>query len=170
MTKAELKGFMEKIKANYQEFSIEDYVVAEWYKKLKDFDLEDVEKKLEKHLNGEYRKTVPRLNFIASGLKTPEQKLNAQTIRIRCHLCNEVFEMKDFERHLKRHNSIAYIKSREHYLNQKNNVDELMNLTEYYFQIFYKKFLEDLYCVINNGLEKERIEKLIFDKEGWREL
>ena len=35
MTKDELRGFMKKIKANYQEFSIEEYVVNEWYNRLK---------------------------------------------------------------------------------------------------------------------------------------
>lgn len=167
MNKAELKGFMEKIKANYQEFSIESYVVNEWYSKLKDFDIEDVEKKLEQHLNGEYRKSIPRLNFIASGLKTPAQKEASKTIRIKCQYCGDIIDLKQIDNHIARHNSIAYIKSRERYLDQENDVDELMNLTEVYFQKVYKNFLESLYCVIEEGDEKERIEKLIFDKEGW---
>ena len=167
MNKTELKGFMEKIKANYQEFSIEGYVVNEWYKKLKKFDVDDVEKKLEQHLNGEYRRMIPRLNFIVSGLKTPEQKIASQNIIIRCHVCGKKIDLKNFDRHLSRHNSVAYIKSREHYLNQKSDVDELMNMTEVYFQKFYKLFLENLYCVIEECDEKTRIEKLIFDKEGW---
>lgn len=167
MNKVELKGFMQKIKANYQEFSIEEYVINEWYRKLKDFDIEDVEKKLEQHLNGEYRKMIPRLSFIASGLKTPAQKIASQEIIIRCHVCGEKINLKQLDRHLSRHNSVAYIKSREHYLGQDNDADDLMNLTEVYFQKFYKNFLENLYCVIEEGDEKDRIEKLIFDREGW---
>lgn len=167
MNKAELKGFMQKIKANYQEFSIEKYVVDEWYNKLKDFDLEDVNKKLEKHLHGEYRRMIPRLSFIVDGLKTPAQKETEQIIRVKCGYCGSALELKDLDRHIARHNSIEYIKSREHYLGQENDANELMNLTEVYFQRFYKQFLESLYCVIEDGDEKDRIEKLIFDKEGW---
>lgn len=170
MTRAELQNFMQKIKANYQEFSVEKYVIDEWYNRLKNFDLEDVNKKLEKHLHGEYRKAVPRLNFIVDGLKTPAQKEAEQVIRVKCGYCGCTLELKDLDRHMGRHNSIEYIKLREHYLGEDNNREELMNLTEVYFEKFYKRFLNDLYCVIEDGTEKERIEKLIFDKEGWREL
>lgn len=169
MTKDELRGFMKKIKANYQEFSIEEYVVNEWYNRLKNFDLEDVNKKLEKHLHGEYRKVVPRLNFIVDGLKTPAQKEAEQVIRVRCSYCGCSLELKDLDRHIARHSSIEYIKSREHYLSEDNNREELMNLTEVYFEKFYKQFLNDLYCVIEDGTEKERIEKLIFGGE-WQYL
>lgn len=165
MNKAELKGFMQKIKANYQEFSIEGYVVNEWYEKLKNFNVEDVEKKLDKHLHGEYRRMVPRLSFIADGLKTPAQKEAEQVVRIKCSYCGNVLELKHLDRHIARHNSIEYIKSREHYLGKDNNREELMNLTEVYFEKFYKQFLNDLYCVIEDGAEKERIEKLIFGGE-----
>lgn len=167
MTRAELQNFMQKIKANYQEFSVEKYVIDEWYNRLKNFDLEDVNKKLEKHLHGEYRKTVPRLNFIVDGLKTPAQKEAEQVIRVKCSYCGCALELKDLDRHIGRHNSIEYIKSREHYLGEDNNREELMNLTEVYFEKFYKQFLNDLYCVIEDGTEKERIEKLIFE-EGWQ--
>lgn len=169
MTRAELQNFMQKIKANYQEFSVEKYVVDEWYNKLKNFDLEDVNKKLEKHLHGEYRKAVPRLNFIVDGLKTPAQKEAEQVIRVRCSYCGCSLELKDLDRHIARHSSIEYIKSREHYLSEDNNREELMNLTEVYFEKFYKQFLNDLYCVIEDGTEKERIEKLIFGGE-WQYL
>lgn len=167
MTRAELQNFMQKIKANYQEFSVEKYVIDEWYNRLKNFDLEDVNKKLEKHLHGEYRKAVPRLNFIVDGLKTPAQKEAEQVIRVKCSYCGCSLELKDLDRHVARHNSIEYIKSREHYLGEDNNREELMNLTEVYFEKFYKQFLNDLYCVIEDGTEKERIEKLIFE-EGWQ--
>lgn len=167
MTRAELQNFMQKIKANYQEFSIEKYVIDEWYNRLKNFDLEDVNKKLEKHLHGEYRKAVPRLNFIVDGLKTPAQKEAEQVIRVRCSYCGCTLELKGLDRHMGRHNSIEYIKSREHYLGEDNNREELMNLTEVYFERFYKQFLNDLYCVIEDSTEKERIEKLIFE-EGWQ--
>ena len=167
MIKAELKSFMEKIKANYQEFSIEGYVVNEWYNKLKDFDIEDVERKLEQHLNGEYRRTIPRLNFIAGGLKTQAQKEAAQIIRVKCQHCGIVLDLKELDRHLARHNSVFYVKSKENYLQQNYDADRLMEVTEVVFERFYKHFLEELYCVIEEGDEKDRIEKLIFDKESW---
>lgn len=165
MTIEETFDFMTKIKAHYQEFSTEDYVVKEWYKKLEPYDLEDVEKKFEQHLNGEYRKSIPRLFSIADGLKTPVQKQNAEEIRLRCPECNVLLKMEQYDNHIARHNSIHYIKSKEHYLGQRYNEEQLMNAYQVQFDRFYNKFLEDLYCKIEDGEEKERLEKIIFAYE-----
>ena len=50
MTKVEVIHFMEKIKAYYSNFSMKDYVVNEWYDKLKQYDVDDVYQKLDEHL------------------------------------------------------------------------------------------------------------------------
>lgn len=162
MTREEILDFMTKVKAHYQEFSTEDYVVKEWYEKLKPYDIEDVEKKFEQHLNSEYRKTIPRLFAIADGLKTPEQKQKSKTIRVRCQYCNKIFELEQYDSHIARHNSIFYIKSKEHYLGQNYNEEKMLNAYQVHFDRFYDKFLEDLYCKLEDGEEKERIEKIIF--------
>ena len=162
MTKEELKKLMTKVKAHYQEFSTEDYVVKEWYEKLKPYDIEDVEKKFEQHLNSEYRKNIPRLFAIANGLQTPEQKQKSKTIKVRCQHCNKIFELDQYDSHIARHNSIFYIKSKEHYLGQNYNEEKMLNAYQVHFDRFYNKFLEDLYCKIEDGEEKERIEKIIF--------
>jgi hypothetical protein len=164
MTKEELKNFMTKIKAHYQEFSTEDYVVKEWYKKLKPFDIEDVEKKFENHLNSEYQKNIPRLNFIVKGLKTPEEKIKTENIRIRCQHCGQTIELEKLDNHIARHNSIFYIKSKEHYLGQSYNEEKMLNAYQVQFDRFYDNFLAELYCKIEEKDEKERLEKIIFAK------
>ena len=162
MTREELKSFMTKIKANYQEFSTEDYVVKEWYKKLEPYDLEDVEVKLEKHLSGEQRKTPPRLFYIADGLKTALRKEIEANVVIRCPYCENKITADKYENHIARHNSIYYIKSKEHYLGQNYNEEKMMSAYQVHFDKFYDKFLEELYCKIEDGEEKERLEKILF--------
>lgn len=166
MTKEETLDFMSKVKAHYQEFSTEDYVVKEWYEKLKPYDLADVEKKFEQHLNGEYKKTIPRLFSITSGLKTPEQKQKASVIRIRCQYCGKQIELEKLDNHIARHNSIFYIKSKECYLNKQYNEEQLLDAYQVHFDRFYNKFLQDLYCELGDEEEKSRIERIIFTYEN----
>ena len=162
MTKQEVLDFMHKIKANYQEFSIEDYVINEWYEKLKQFELSDVLERLDKHLNGEYQKKLPRLNYFINGLKTPEEKAKTNTIRIRCSYCNKVINLDELDSHTARHNSIAYIKSREKLLNKSFNEEKMLNATEKEFDKFYYKFIIELYCVLPDELEeKNRLEIIL---------
>lgn len=162
MTKTETIQFMQKIKSYYQEFIIEEYVINEWYEKLKPFDLEDVTERLEKHLNGEYQKKLPRLNYFINGLKTPEEKAKTNIIRIRCSYCNKVISLDELDSHTARHNSIAYIKSREKFLNKSFNEEKLLNATEKEFNKFYYKFIVELYCVLPDKLEeKNRLEIIL---------
>lgn len=161
MTKEETLDLLHKIKAHYQEFALEDYVISEWYENVKPYDYEDVLKKFENHLNGEYQSKLPRLNYIVSGLKTPEEKAKAGEIKVKCSICGKTINYLDFDSHLARHSSVYYIKSREHYLDQHFNEEQMMNAEQEYFDKFYDNFLEKLYERIENGDEKERLKKIL---------
>lgn len=161
MTKEETLDLMHKIKAHYQEFALEDYVISEWYEKLKLFDYEDVLKTFENHLTGEYQSKIPKLHYIANGLKTPEEKAKASVIHVKCSLCGRSINYLDFDSHLARHSSVYYIKSREHYLGQHYNEEQMLNAEQEYFDKFYDKFLEKLFLKIENGDEKERLRKIL---------
>lgn len=164
MTKTETIHFMQKIKSYYQNFSIEDYVVDEWADRLKGFDIEEAYKKLDMHLNGEYKSDPPKLHYITNALKKTKTVLKAENIKTRCSICNQVMEYPKLDLHMARHNSINYIKSREHYLKQTYNEEKMLEAYQAHFDRFYKKFLEELYCVIENGEEKDRIERIIFTR------
>lgn len=168
MTRPEVLELMHRIKANYQEFALEDYVINEWYEKLNPFDLEDVLKRLDKHLEGEYQKKLPRLNYFVNGLKTPEQKSKANSFKIRCRECEKVVPLDDLDSHTARHNSIVYIKNREHCLDKTFNEEKLLNASDGDFEEFYYKFIVELYCVLPNELEeKQRLETIL---AGYRRL
>ena len=53
MTIQETKQFMTRIKQHYQEFVIDNYKIDEWYKELKSYDYDEVNKKLDEHLRNE---------------------------------------------------------------------------------------------------------------------
>lgn len=162
MTKTEVLHFMKKIKSYYQNFAIEDYILDEWYDRLKPYNIEDVYKKLDEHLTGKYQNDIPKLHFITRYLKTPKEKYQEQNIIVRCSVCNELVELQRHDRHLARHNSIFYIKKNEHRIGKTFDETKMQDLTEVEFDRLYKKFLEELYVVSTNEPEKERIEKVIF--------
>ena len=162
MTKPEVLNFMKKIKSYYQNFVIEDYVLDEWFNKLKQFNTNDVYKRLDVHLNGEFQKMPPQLHFITKYLKTPSQKAKEEKILIRCGVCNSILELEKNDAHLSRHNSIRYIKCKEHHFQKRFDEKKLFELSDEDFEKFYDKFLEMLYTLAIDYDEKERLEKIIF--------
>lgn len=161
MTKEETIKVLHKIKAHYQEFALEDYVINEWHEKLEKYEYQDVLERFNKHLNSEFRNRYPRLNYIVAGLKTPEEKAKQEAINIRCSVCNEIIPYLKYDKHIARHNSIAYIKSREHYLNKTYNEEKMMNASEEEFNKFYDKVIERLYCTMEDSEEKMRLERIM---------
>lgn len=98
MTKTEVLKFLNKIKAYYYNFSIEDNVKEEWAEKLKPYDLQDLEIKFEEHLNGQYALEPPRLHFLTRYLKTKEEKERATSdYLIRCNLCGHEMYLSEYE-------------------------------------------------------------------------
>lgn len=98
MVKQETAKFLKKIKAHYQNFIIEDYVIDEWHSKLKPYEYRDVLEKFEEHLKGEYADRPPMLHYITKFLRTKEEKEKAQEdYKIRCNLCNEEMYLSDYE-------------------------------------------------------------------------
>lgn len=162
MNKKEITNFMKTIKGHYQEFSIEDYIVQTWYERLKEYDIEDVYSRLEKHLNGEYRKNPPRLQFLVDNLKTPEEKEKTKVIMTRCMYCNKVLPYEENDKHLSRHNSINYIKSKEHLLNKNYNEEKMLNSDESKFNIMYHNFLTEIYPYLTKE-EQSRLDNFIFN-------
>lgn len=97
MTKTEILRFMKKIKAYYQEFSLEDYVIEEWEEGLKPYEKEDVENKFQEHINGSLALEPPKLHFITKFLKTKEEKEKySEDFLIRCDLCKEEMYYSDY--------------------------------------------------------------------------
>jgi len=84
MNKEQVTKLLLKIKANYQMFSIEDYVIEEWCNRLSKYNYEDITKKLEDYI--EYHKEPPLINDLTEGLLKigDEFKLDGYVFCSRC--------------------------------------------------------------------------------------
>lgn len=162
MTRSETVHFLEKIKTYYQNFLIEDYVVNEWHDRLKNFNIEDVYRKLDEHLQGNYKDEIPKLHFITKYLNRDKDKIEPSNVLVRCKDCGQAIGLKYYDEHLLRHNSINYVKANEKRINKTFSTEKLYSLNKQNFNEFYEKFLQEIYVVSDNLEEKERIEKIIF--------
>lgn len=110
MQKTEVITFMKKIKAYYQTFSMEDYIVSEWQDRLKPYDLEDVYAKLDQHLSGELKDQIPKLHYITKFLKTSEEKLKPSIdYLVDCNLCHRTMRLSEYDNHYSKCSSINYL-------------------------------------------------------------
>lgn len=167
MNKIETFHFMKKIKAYYQNFSIEDYVLNEWADKLKPYDINDVYMKLDQHLQGEYRNEIPKLHFITRFLKPLNEKGASKECYCKCPRCNLKLNIKLYADHIGRHNSIDYIRKHASKFNNLNvNEEYLLNLEQKAFDEFYDEFIEKLATVMKDDAELQRLKNIIYSKAG----
>ena len=163
MTKQEVVTFLEKIKANYQSFSQEGYVLNEWYERLKDYDKEDVYKKFEEHLSGELSSQIPKIHFLTKYLTKTSEKGKTHDYKVYCSKCTKVFSLKDFGVHLERHNSIEYMKLHIEMFKTFNE-EKLLKMPEEAFKKIYDQWVEKLCEVLMNKEEKTQSEKEEFQR------
>ena len=110
MTKQEVINFLKKIKANYQSFSMEDYVINEWYDRLKPYDIDDVYLKLDQHLKGERCSEIPKIHYITKFLKEPSEKSKSlDNCFVDCNLCHRTMTLKQYDDHYGKCLSIRYL-------------------------------------------------------------
>lgn len=166
MNKLETLHFMKKIKAYYQNFSIEEYIVDEWADKLKKYDINDVYQKLDQHLNGEYKNEIPKLHFITKYLKSADEKKDINDIYFKCARCNKNIALADHSNHVARHNAIDYIQSRCYLINREYNYEELLNIPQNEFDNLYDLFIEQIYEKVPDENEKQRLKNIILLKAG----
>lgn len=167
MNKIETFHFMEKIKAYYQNFLIEDYVVNEWADKLKPYDLNDVYMKLDQHLQGEYRNEIPKLHYITRFLKPSSEKGVQKDCYCKCARCNLELHINSYSDHIGRHNAIDYIKKNAYrFDNLEVNEDLLLQKSQQEFDQLYDNIIEQLVDIVEDDSERQRLKNIIFSKAG----
>lgn len=143
MQKLEVINFMKKIKAYYQTFSMEDFVIKEWQDRLKPYDIEDVYVKLDQHLKGDQKDQIPKLHYITKFLKTPEEKKRAKCndYLIRCNLCSQEMKLSEYDnKHFDRCSSINYLLRTMKNKGIKVEYEDLEQLDDIKFQKVYEKY------------------------------
>ena len=145
MTKTEVIHFLGKIKAYYQNFCKDSYVVDEWYDRLKNYNIDDVYRKLDEHLQGEYRNEIPKLHYITRYLSVEKERREYNTADkyVRCVNCNKLVKLIEFDKHVDRCNSVDYLcrMSQKHF-NKRLDAQKLMEVEEERFEKYYWDFCD----------------------------
>ena len=159
MTRDETKMFMRRIKEHYQEFLIDEFKVDEWHNVLKDYELKDVNNKLEEHLKSqEFGNHIPKVYFLTKYLTTIEEKQNTPQHKIYCQICNQKVLFSEYDEHFKRCSSIRYLNSQyEKYFNKKLDIEMLKKMSSNDFDVNYRKVLNYIKENTENQDEKERV-------------
>ena len=146
---------MERIKSHYQEFIIDDFKIKEWHKELSQYDLEDVNQKLEEHLkSSEYGEYIPKLYFLTKYLIPSEQKGQIKHYVVECQLCKRDIPDSDYEDHYKRCSSAnTIVRDLKNYFNLKVDYQQLMLMNDREFDKTYTKYL-------NKMLESDKLSTL----------
>lgn len=168
MTLSETKELLKRIKSHYQEFIVDDYKVKEWYKELQDYDLEDVNKKLESHLRSEeYGETIPKLYFLTKYLTPSKDKGKIQKFKMCCPLCNEYVPDNEFDNHYDRCLSIEYLSLQSiKYKNQELDKAKYKSMSKEEFDKKYDSICEYVLKKTENQEEKARLSNYFKSKIG----
>lgn len=152
MTKAEVLKFLNKVKAYYYNFSLEDNVKEEWTEKLKHYDNDDILRKFDEHLNGEYALDPPKLHFLTKYLKTEEEKLKTSNdYVIRCNLCQKEMYLSDYNN--KHYKKCLLIRTLVPILVSKGQNVDYNTLDEYDYETLDKVY-EKYVPVVKKDLKK----------------
>lgn len=143
MTKNETMNFMERIKSHYQDFIIDDFKIKEWHKELSQYDLEDVNQKLDEHLkSSEYGEYIPKLFFLTKYLIPTKDKGKVKHYTIKCQLCNCDIPDSEYDNHYKRCSSASTIvRDMKKYFNLTVDYQQLMTMKPIEFENTYHKYL-----------------------------
>lgn len=148
------------IKSNYQTFRIEEDVVSEWFRRLKDYDYKEVRYKLEDYLS--YGEEYPRINQLINGLKKIDEKGQKLEGIFICKKCGRHYDdIIDMDRCYERDMDIEYIWK----MSEKFNI----NANEYFRPSLSKATLEEINRGYNNFIlriiEEEKKEPKLTESE-----
>ena len=146
MERKDVQIILKRIKTNYNDFILDDYTTSEWYKELKDYDLEDVMEKLELHFRSEeYGNVPPKMYFLTKYLKKTKDKFKEIKYNTTCPICKKIISNDNFEKHYDKCSSIDYIvRNRKRHYNKETDVKSLWELNDDEFYQRYWKFCETL--------------------------
>ena len=159
MERKQVVDLLKRIKYNYNEFIVDDYTITEWYKELKDYELEDVMDKLDQHFRSEqYGKQPPKVYFLTKYLTKERDKAKEDNSKVLCEICNEVIPFKEYDRHYSRCLSVEYL-DKNYFILNNNHLDKktLRKLSQ---EEFDKKYYAFLKIIASNCLDNDEIKRI----------
>lgn len=165
MIRNEVTELMKRVKSNYPSFIIDDFKINEWLDELKDYDNEDVHKKLEEHMrNEEYNAGPPKVYFLTRYLIKIKDKKTLDDYKVVCPFCRERISYNNNGEHIDRCRSIDYIDTQcKKYHNKRIDKEAFKRMTQDQFDIKYNRVLKDVYDNTTNETEKKVISKILYD-------
>lgn len=156
MTNQEIKELLERIDIHYStDYSKNKDLIKEWTKELKKYDNEDVNRRLEEHLKGEFSNMTPKLYYLTKGLFTPEQKIQMTDIFTNCQLCGKEVNTKDYDEHYEKCGHIDFIKTNvKKYLDQDINVEEYWTMSDEDIKVRWEKIAKIILEKSDNDMLK----------------
>lgn len=165
MTKEQTKNLFRRIKSHYQEFTVDDFKVDEWYKELKDYDYEDITKRFELHLNSEdYGQVVPKLWFLKKGVLTIAEKKESKVYKcsVICQICKEAIPVRGYDIHYSKCSSIDYMQRMiKKIYNQETPRSVLEKLSDEEFKRKYDTLLSIVQNKLGDCSQSKIIEKIL---------
>lgn len=164
MTVQETNNFLKRIKQYYNDFIVDDFKVEEWYKQLKEYDAQDVNDRLDKHLKSEiYGDYPPKLNYIVAGILKTKDKDAVKRYVIQCANCGKALDYFNYDEHIRRCNSTDYvIKEMKKYLNKDVTREQLNKLSDATFWDKYDAMLEIIKSKLPDGSGKKKLIQAYF--------
>lgn len=161
----DVKIILKRIQVNYPSFINDSYTQSEWYKELKDYDLEDIMKKLEEHMRSEqYGNNIPKVYFLTKYLRTTKEKNKTEKYLMQCSICKEFIPEEQYDKHYERCLDVEYIVKKRKELFDNDTSEELkntyLNMEQTTFDNKYLEFLDKIYNYVSDE-EKRRIEFII---------
>lgn len=157
MTREETKQFLRRIKQHYQEFTVDDYKISEWYKELKEYSYDDINERFDEHLRSErYGNSIPKIWFLTNYLIKESEKDGHRLKQLRCicSLCKRSVPVVDYQEHYRKCNSIDYvIRQIKKYKNLDVKWKDVEELTDEKFNNLYEKVLN---LTLKEGSEREK--------------
>lgn len=164
----DVKYILKKIQSNYSSFIVDTFTTQEWYRELKDYELDDILEKLDKHFRSEeYGNQIPKVYFLTKYCRKTEdkKKYSNSKIRIVCQLCNETIELKNYDQHYSRCSSVNYvINQTKKYYDKELDRESLMNMSEKEFNLRYNKLLKAIQKSTEDPSEEARIAQILNSK------
>lgn len=113
MNYEQFTDLIKKITSYYPSFNLGDYQLKYWFNLMKDYDPDDINIRLDRHLNGELSDRYPSLTYLTKNLETLAKKQNKDTRYIQCPFCKRKYEnpidVDNYEKCYERCSSIDYI-------------------------------------------------------------
>lgn len=161
-------AFLKRIKSHYQEFTVDDFKVDEWYKELKDYDFDDINRKLESHLRSEeYGSAIPKVHFLTKWLKKSKDKGKVFSYEVNCPICKKWLDKDEFNRHYDRCSSINYLNKQSlKYKGEEIDKEIYLNLSYEDFNKKYDAICEYVYKHTEDEDEKKYLRNYLNSKYG----